>query len=336
MTITQADVAAVAGVSRRTVSNVVNQFPYVSADVQARVNDAIKKLGYTPNMSARSLRTGSTRTIQLAIPELDVPYFAELARWIVAAAEEQGLSVIVRQTLGDKERENRAIESGLGEFADGTILSPVASKLDAILERKSKVPIVLVGEMSGDGKVPHVGIDNELAAYAATRHLIDIGRRRIAFVGAQEHGPTKMAEMRQHGYERALAESGLPVDATLVATTDAYHRSDGAAAMNRLLELPERPDAVFGATDLLALGAMRAAHDAGIRVPDQLAVIGFDDIDEGRFSIPRLSTISPDKRAIAEGAVKRIVGALEQGDEGGVEGNVDQLVGFTLVRRESS
>ena len=336
MTITQADVAAVAGVSRRTVSNVVNQFPYVSADVQARVNDAIKKLGYTPNMSARSLRTGSTRTIQLAIPELDVPYFAELARWVVAAAEEHNLSVIVRQTLGDEGRENRAIESGLGEFADGTILSPVSTKLDAILERRSKVPIVLVGEVSGDGRVPHVGIDNELAAYTATRHLIDIGRRRIAFVGAQEHGPTFMAAMRQRGYERALAQAGLPVDPGLIAMTEAYHRTDGAAAMNRLLELRDRPDAVFGATDLLALGAMRAAHDAGIRVPEQLAVIGFDDIDEGRFSIPRLSTISPDKRAIAETAVKRIVSALERGGELEPEENAEQLVGFSLVRRESS
>ena len=333
MPINQEDVAKRAGVSRKTVSNVVNRYPHVSKDVMRRVEAAISELGYTPNHAARSLRSGRTRTIQLVIPELDVSYFAELARWVVAAAEERNLSVLIRQTLGDSERERLAIEGELGDYADGTILSPVSSDLGSIVARKSPSPIVLVGELAGDGALPHIGIDNEAASYAAAKHLVDIGRRRIAFIGAQRNMSSYMAQMRRSGYERALSEAGLPVDPTLVKYTDAYHRADGAQAMAELMELPEHPDAVFCATDLLALGAIRAAYDGGLRVPADIAVMGFDDIEESRYSIPSLSTISPDKRKIAERAVDRLALALDGEAD---DADEEEQVSFSLVAREAT
>lgn len=338
MPITQEDVAVVAGVSRKTVSNVVNRYPHVSKDVVKRVEAAIVQLGYTPNHAARSLRMGKTRTIQLVIPELDVSYFGELARWVVAFAEEENLAVLIRQTLGDIERERRAIEGELGEYADGTILSPVGSNLESILTRRSKTPLVLVGELGGAGSLPHVGIDNEGAAYAAAAHLIAKGRTRIAFIGAQRESASRMAQMRRRGYERALGDAGLPIDEALIEYSTAYHRADGATALTNLLGRGIRPDALFCATDLLALGALRAAHDAGLSVPGDMAIVGFDDIEEGRYSIPSLTTVSPDKRLIAQQAVRRLAVALEAEDEDVpiVDSPLEEVVPFEVIEREST
>lgn len=324
--------------SRKTVSNVVNRYPHVSRDVMTRVEAAIVKLGYTPNHAARSLRMGRTRTIQLVIPELDVSYFGELARWVVAFAEEENLAVLIRQTLGDSERERRAIEGELGEYADGTILSPVSSDLESIVSRRSKTPLVLVGELGGAGSLPHVGIDNEAAAYAATTHLIAGGMKRIAFIGAQADSISRMAQMRRRGYERALVDAGIAVDERLIEYTIGYHRADGAAALVELLERDAGMDAVFCATDLLALGAIRAAFDAGLRIPEDLAVIGFDDIEEGRFSIPSLSTVSPDKRSIAQQAVRRLAAELDSEEDGNTVAPLieEAVVDFQVIGREST
>lgn len=344
MTVTQADVARLAGVSRKTVSNVVNRYPHVSRDLVRRVDAAIAELGYTPNQAARSLRTGRTRTIQLVVPELDVPYFAELARRVVAEAEQFGLSVLIRQTLGDLERERQAIEGAFSDNADGTILSPVASGLDFIRNRRSAAPVVLVGELDGAGLVPHVGIDNEEAAFQATTHLIDRGRKRIAFIGAQQGSRSHMARMRRSGWERALRATGVDVDETLVAYTAAYHREDGADAMRLLLDSAARPDAVFGATDLLALGALRVAHERSLAVPEDMAVVGFDNIDEGLYSVPRLTTIAPDKDLIAKRSVARLVALIEDAELGAPDlrrevshaESLEEAVPFTLLVREST
>ncbi|GAB2850754.1 LacI family DNA-binding transcriptional regulator [Microbacterium insulae] len=335
MPATQEDVARLAGVSRKTVSNVVNGFPHISKDVATRVGAAILELGYTPNHAARSLRTGRTGTIQLVVPELEVSYFAELAQWVVAAAEERGLSVLIRQTRGDRERERLALEGASGEATDGTILSPVSSDLAAIVSRKSQAPVVLVGEVAGGGMLPHIGIDNEAAAYAATQHLIRSGRRRVGFIGAQRGQMSHMARMRRDGYERALRDADLVVDERLVRYTDGYHRREGAAALRDLAATDL--DGAFCATDLLALGAIRAARDLGIDVPVDLAVVGIDGLDEGEYSVPRLSTVAPDKNRIATRAVERLLEAIDTQAEGGTpRDGSEEVVGFELVQRESS
>ena len=333
MPATQLDVASIAGVSRKTVSNVVNGYPHVSADVVTRVEAAISELGYTPSRAARSLRTGRTSMIQLIIPELDVSYFAELAHWVVADADAKGLGVIISQTLGDPDREQHAIDGDLAEYADGSILSPVSSDVTTITHRRTGSPIVLVGELMGEGSLTHIGIDNVVAARQATEHLIERGYSRIAFIGAQRGKTSRMAQMRLNGYRSALQAAGLIVDDDLVADTTGYHRPDGAAAMHAILD-HVRPDAVFCATDLLAMGAMRAARDRGLKVPDDIAFAGFDDIEEGRFSSPSLTTVAPDKRRIAELAVDCLIaemsGALERPDPAELQ------VPFTIAVRESS
>ncbi|WP_156250243.1 LacI family DNA-binding transcriptional regulator [Pseudactinotalea terrae] len=332
MPVTQLDVAIVAGVSRKTVSNVINGYPHVTPEVITRVNAAIAELGYTPSRAARSLRTGRTGTIQLIIPELDVAYFAEMGRWVVAAAEARGLAVLVTQTLGDPAREEQAIHGETAEYVDGSILSPVFSDVATILRGRAKAPIVLLGELAGGGSLTHVGIDNVAAARAATAHLLERGYERVAFIGAQHHTRARMAHMRLQGYREALEAAGMPYDESLIETTPGYHRPHGADAMQRLLE-HARPDAVFCATDFLALGAMRTARDRGLRLPDDLAVVGFDDIEEGQYSAPRLTTISPDKRRIAEVAVEQLIAQIG----GANSGRPSELeIPFRLVVRESS
>lgn len=312
---TQADVARRAGVSRRTVSNVVNGYPHISPSVLARVREAIAELGYTPSQAARSLRLGRSGVVQLVIPELDVPYFAELARAIVEVANEQGFSVLVRQTLGDKQAERDALFGAAGEYAEGTILSPVDSSLDWMSEREPANPVVLIGENELTSRFDHIGIDDERASFDATRHLVDQGRRRIAFVGADPQGRLAMASKRESGYRAALASAGLEILPELVVPVRTYHRADGRDALRRISEQDgPMPDAVFCATDLLALGVLRGAFEQRISVPRELAVVGFDGLDEGAYSVPGLTTVAPEKEAIAREAFRALLGRLAERD----------------------
>ena len=289
------DVAARAGVSIKTVSNVVNGYVHVAPDTRARVQDAIDALGYRPNVAARQLRSGRSGVIALALPELQSPYFAEMAGLIVQAAELRSWTVLIDQTDGQADRE-RNLVAGLRRHAiDGLIFSPLALAGEELAGR-GDTPMVLLGERIWHGPADHVAIDNTAAAADATRHLAGLGRRRIAAIGAQDRPSAATAHQRLAGYHQALDEAGLPADPRLVAEVDSFHRADGAAAMARLLDLPEPPDAVFAFNDLLALGAIRTLLTRGLRVPQDVAVIGFDDIEDGRFSTPTLTTIAPDTR----------------------------------------
>lgn len=304
------DVAERAGVSVKTVSNVVNGYLYVRPDTRARVEGAIAELNYRPNLTARHLRKGRTGVIALAVPELDSPYFAELARHVVAAAAELHWTVLVDQTGGGREQE-RAAASGLGDhLIDGLILSPLALTAED-LGRLAGTPMVLLGERVDHGPADHVVVDNVAAAREITAHLIGLGRRRIAAIGSQRTPEGASARLRLAGYTAALEEAGIGYDERLVAPAPAWHRADGAAAVRQLLSSGVRPDAVFCFNDTLALGALRALHEAGLRVPEDVAVAGFDDIEDGRFSIPTLTTVAPDKERIARLAVELLAGRID-------------------------
>lgn len=337
MPVTQADVARRAGVSQRTVSNVVNLSAAVSPDTMARVTDAIAKLGYTPSQAARSLRLGRSGVIQLVFPEMDVPYFAEIARGVFKCAEDNGYGVMVRQTLGSAERERDALEGSAADYAGGTILSAVGSIADLFPAGKPRTPVVLIGERSGVGVVDHIGIDDIAAATEATGHLLAMGRRRVAFIGAHPDNSLRMAAMRLRGYEQALQRAGISIDPGLVMRTDSYHRRDGEFAMASLLDLDSPPDGVFCATDLLALGALRSAYDRGVRVPDDVAVVGFDGLEEGRYSIPALSTIAPDKQELARVCVETLIEKIRAREAGESDSEPRDLpIPFELVVREST
>ncbi|GAB2578281.1 LacI family DNA-binding transcriptional regulator [Microlunatus antarcticus] len=330
------DVARLAGVSAKTVSNVVNDYVHVRPATRTRVQEAIDLLGYRPNVIARNLKNGRSGVIALALPELDAPYFAELAHHVVQAAMERGWTVLVDETGQIQDQALRARErsavGGIREhLIDGVILNPLALD-DADVERYGSVPVVLLGERLGSHLADHVAIDNEAAAAEATRHLIATGRRRIAVIGAQPPPFGHSARLRLRGYRDALAEAGIRYDPALVVTALNWRRQPGADAVRPLLELAEPPDAIFALNDLLALGAIRGLADAGLRVPQDVAVVGFDDIEESRYALPSLTTVAPDKQAIARSAVDHLARRLEHRSVAPEE----VLVGHTLQIREST
>jgi DNA-binding LacI/PurR family transcriptional regulator len=327
------DVAARAGVSVKTVSNVVNEYPFVTPDTRAKVQRALAELDYRPNLSARRLRGGRTGLIALALPELGQPYFAELAELIVQEAADHGWTVLIDQTRGDPDSERLVAEGIKAHLVDGLIVSPLALTPDDLDRRSDTTPLVLLGERLTDAPVDHVTIDNVAAARLATSHLVELGHRRIAAIGSQPHIPGGTAALRLKGYRQALRRAGIPTDRDLIAAAPQYHRSDGAAAMARLLDLDTPPDAVFCFNDVLALGAIRTALSRGLRVPADLAVIGFDDIEDGRYHTPTLSTIAPDKHEIARLALtllRRRINAPRATDP------TEATATFTLRQREST
>jgi DNA-binding LacI/PurR family transcriptional regulator len=327
------DVAARAGVSVKTVSNVVNGYTHVSPAMRVRVQAALDELEYRPNVSARHLRKGRTGLLALAVPELDFPYFAALANVVVHAAERRGWTVLIEQTSGEPDRE-RAVLDGIRSLrVDGIIFSPISPLDDELVKRTDPTPMVLLGERAVAAPVHHVSVDNIGASRDATEHLIGLGARRIATIG---HEPRLRGTgtLRLQGYLEALQGAGITPDPALIAETDGYHREEGARAMRDLLAHAEPPDAIFAFNDLLALGALREAVDQGLRVPEDLRIIGFDDIEECRFSCPRLSSVRPDLDLLAETALDRITSSLADGlpDPDALESQVSHQV----VAREST
>lgn len=331
------DVAGLAGVSVKTVSNVVNDYPFVRDTTRSRVEKAIAELNYRPNVTARNLRSGRTGVIGLAVPDLAAPYFAELAHYVVDAALERKWTVLVDETgqtddSALRQRERHAAAGIQEHMIDGVILSPLALNEDDIA-RYGSVPLVLLGERLGSHLADHVAIDNQSAAEQVTKHLVDLGRRRIAVIGAQSRPYGHTARLRLQGYRAALKAAGLRYDRSLVLPAQAWRRETGQAAVHRLLTLADPPDALFCFNDQLALGAMRGLYDAGVQVPDDIAVVGFDDIEESRFSIPSLSSVAPDKVAIAAQAVACMAQRLERGSDWQPQ---EITVGHQLCVRESS
>lgn len=302
-TATMHDVAELAGVSIKTVSNVVNAYPYIRPATRAKVEAAILELGYQVNISARNLRQGRTGMIGLAVPELSLPYFAELADSVIRAAEAHQLTVLIEQTGAVRRRELEVLSSQRRHLTDGLIFSPLSLGPEDAAAFEVGFPMVLLGERIFGGPADHVTMNNVEAARAATRHLIELGRRRIAVVGAHHGETVGSAALRVQGYEQALRDAGLPVDPALVAEAGLWHRATGAEAMNALLDSGIEIDAVFGLNDALALGALHALHSRRVAVPDQIAVIGFDDIDESAYSSPTLTTVAPGREQIAQTAV---------------------------------
>lgn len=308
------DVAARAGVSIKTVSNVVNGYTHVAPATRERVQAVLDELNYRPNLAARTLRNARTGLIALAVPELDFPYFAELARHVVQAAESRGWTVLIDQTDGQLDRERQVMNGIRAHLIDGVIFSPLAADRSDLAARADRTHMVLLGERVYDGPFDHVAIDNVAAAQRAVEHLISLGRRRIAAIGEQDRPTSGTARLRARGYVKGLRAAGMRVDPRVVMSTESYHRADGARAMTELLALDPAVDAVFCFNDLLALGAIRVLHERGLRVPQDVAVVGFDDIEDSSYSTPSLTTVRPDKQRIARLAVDQLAARLDGSD----------------------
>jgi DNA-binding LacI/PurR family transcriptional regulator len=301
------DVAELAGVSIKTVSNVVHDYPHVSDALRAKVQAAIDELGYRPNLTARQLATGRTGMIALAMPFIDQPYFAELAKNIGEEATRRGYRVLMEQTENSVEAERAVIRDREEGLVDGVIFHPVHIDTLEIARLRPDSPLVLLGEAARPLTTDHVMIDNLGAARDAVELLVGQGRRRIAFLATIQGDITETTQLRLLGYQEALVRAGVPLDAELVLESSGFSVEEVASALTAALERGVKIDAIICREDMFAMAAMRALHQAGLRVPEDVAVLGWDDTPLARFSHPSVSSVAPDKGTIAKVAIELLI-----------------------------
>jgi len=336
MSTTLHDVARHAGVSIKTVSNVVNDLGRVSAATRERVLASIAQLDYRPNLYARSLRSGRTGVIGLAIPELSLAYFAQLADAVIEEAEQRGLVVLIEQTRGgDRAREIELLRGPQRQLTDGLIFSPFGMTEEDTELLDIGSPLVLLGERLPHAEVDRVTMHNVEAGAAATERLLKLGRERVALIGAHLDARHGSAVLRYQGYVQARREHGIELRDELVVEVDLWHRSNGANAMRELLARGEPFDALFAMNDELALGALRVLQEDGIDVPSDVALIGFDNVDEGLFSRPSLSTIDPGRSDIARMAVESLLERIGGATSNDIAPRELQSP-FRIIEREST
>lgn len=318
------DVAQRAGVSWKTVSNVVHDRPVVRPDTRERVLAAIEELGYVPNLAARDLRGGPTRTLSLVVPELSNPYFARLAERMQAAAREREHSVSVEVSLGSAAVERMHVLGQVPRPVDAVIISPAALSAADLVARRSGPRVVLLGErIPAAENVVHVAIDNIASAADVVRHLVDAGRSRLLFLGAERTPPSTGAD-RTIGLRAAIRFAGLDADPQLLRPVEHWNREGGRDAALAALDEGLEIDAVVAANDLLGIGALEALRSRGISVPEEVAVVGWDDIPDAAFAVPPLSSIAPDIDALVQAALDAAL--APEGDHGGEGGPAPEIV----------
>ena len=292
------DVAKEAGVSITTVSHVINKTRFVSDELVTRVNSAIRKLHYQPSNLARGLRTKSSGAIGIVIPDSTNPFFAEVVRGIEDHCYKKGYSAFLCNSDSDVEKEYCYLQILREKSVDGIVLVSSGDNKDSHeLLGKSNIPYVII-----DREVPFlyadsVLIDNYRGGYQATSHLISLGHKSIGCIT----GPSQVTPswQRREGYTRALQDHGLPVEEALIIQGD-FRSGSGGDGLHQFLEMKSPPTAIFACNDIMAIGAMAAARKLGISVPDQMSIIGFDDIALAALVVPQLTTISQPKKLLGK------------------------------------
>jgi DNA-binding LacI/PurR family transcriptional regulator len=333
------DVALEAGVSKMTVSNVINGRPGASEDTRARVLEAVARLGYRVNATARQLRAGRSGAIGLLVPHLDGPYYPHLAARLDTLAQLRGYHVIIERTGASREGELAALSAERVRPYSGIVFSPVQIDTADVRRAGIEVPVVLLGERRIGGEFDHVMMDNVGGAELATSYLLERGARRIALIGGRpETGVDSMPTLRSRGYRGAHAKAGVPVDERLVVDGASFTTKDGYEAVMRLHRDGVSFDGAFALTDAAAMGVLRALADIGLRVPDDVQVVGFDNDAEGEYLVPRLTTMDPGNDSMAERVMELLLRRVEAAtpDAGEVEDVVESVMSARIVVREST
>jgi DNA-binding LacI/PurR family transcriptional regulator len=329
------DVARHAGVSVMTVSNVVNEHPNVRESTRERVLASIDELGYRVNTTARSLRQGRTGVICLALPEIDRPYFGMISELYIARAAAHGYDVVLELTGSRREGEKAAIQHSRLRSYDGLLLHASALVDEDVALLRGDLPVVVLGERAYAAPVDHVVMANEEGGSLAGRHLVERGCRRPAMVGGRMWSPgdADVATLRTKGFVGALLQAGLGLDPRQIRAARYALEAARAAVRGLLDEVPD-VDGIFCATDHVALGVIRGLADLGRRVPDEVGVVGFDDVPLASYTTPSLTSVAPDHAAMTEAAlsllVERIAGTRPRDEYREIVGPV------TLVAREST
>ncbi len=308
---TMKDVAKMAGVSTSTVSHVINNDRFVSDAVRAKVDAAIKTLNYAPSALARSLKLNQTHTIGMLITASSNPFYSELVRGVERSCFERGYSLVLCNTEGDEQRMNRNLETLLQKRVDGLLLLCTETHLPSpvIMSRYPSIPTVMMDWAPFEGESDVIQDNSLLGGETATQHLIDNGYTRIACIaGPQDKTP---ARLRLEGYRNAMNRAGLEIHEGYEIIGD-FEFQGGFTAMNSLLALEQPPHAVFTGNDAMAVGAYQALYQAGLKVPQDMAVVGYDDIELARYMTPPLTTIHQPKDELGELAVDVLIHRMAQ------------------------
>lgn len=318
------DIAREAGVALGTVSRVLNEAPNVGSETRARVQEAIKRLDYRPSSVARSLARGTTRSLAMLVPDLSNPLFGDMASGAQDAADASDHTVLIYGTNGSVERERRYINSFLDQKVDGLLLVRSVLPAEELAPIAGRIPVIQLGNELDIPGVRIIQVDQLHGARSAVDHLIGLGHRRIGFL----EGPRQLNAIldRSSGYLQALAMADIDTDQALIAhgTLD---EAGGFAAMTELIERAIPMTAVFASTDLMALGALSALHRHGVSVPDDISVVGFDDIRISRYLPVPLTTVREPTHEVGALAVEM---ALEGGN------GASHLLQTELIIRDST
>ncbi|MDQ1598862.1 MAG: LacI family transcriptional regulator [Actinomycetota bacterium] len=299
------DVARLANVSPATVSRVLNDRSDVNPEMARRVRASVEMLGYRPNSVARNLRRRVASVWALIISDIENPHFTALVRGVEDVASSNGYSVVLCNSDEELGKERSYIDVALAERMAGVVISPSSDRDSAIGPLlDAGVPVVTIDRRLRNSPVNSVVVTNKKGAQEATRHLLDGGYRRVACIT----GPTRTttASQRLAGYRAALSEAGVEHDPSLVAVAD-YKEAGGAEATRTLLALPEPPDALFVANSLMTMGALGWLTEAGVSIPDQVGLVGFDDLPWARLVHPRLTAVAQPTYDLGRTAAQMLV-----------------------------
>jgi len=327
--VTIADVAGHAGVSPTTVSHVLSGKRLVGAATRDRVERAVRELGYRPNMVARNLRTRRTQVIAVIVPDITNPFYAVLTRGLADAVDTAGYGTYVCNTDARFEREQKFLEDVLDRGVDGVVLASVDVSQEHLDEpARYGTPVVCLGDSHDFPAVDRVVPDDEDGSRSATAHLVSRGASRIAMIT----GPPGAGVARVRGYRHALESAGRPFDPELVRE-GGWTRQGGRDAMRALMSEDPHPDAVFCANDLMAIGAMDVVHELGLSVPDDVALVGFDDVDAATLVTPTLTTVTNPAYDAGRYAGKLLVERMS-GDY--TDGRRTVVLPCRLIKRQSA
>jgi LacI family transcriptional regulator, repressor for deo operon, udp, cdd, tsx, nupC, and nupG len=327
--VTIQDVAKASGVSVATVSRVLNDSPSVNPETRDKVQEVIDKLNYRPNLLGRNLRRSETKMALVLLPSISNPFYSKIVRGIEDVAHRNGYNIMLCNTNGDKQREKVYMDLLRNRLADGVILMASELNKDELSTIGIQFPVVQCCEYKEGAKVSHVSIDNKNAAYRVIKHLISLGHKRIGMISASNKSVSTY--LREEGYERALAENGIEPDKSLVRYGD-YSFKSGVVATKGLLDMKERPTAIFAISDMMAIGAIKEIKAHGLKVPEDIAVAGFDNISIASMYDPTLTTVSQHQYdlgcTVMEVLLRQIRGELKEPQ--------DVLLEHELIIREST
>jgi DNA-binding LacI/PurR family transcriptional regulator len=311
------EVADLAGVSTATVSRVLNEYPYIHDDTRKRVLKAIKQLDYRPSRVARRLRKKGAQILGLVIADVSNPYYTAVIQSIENIAHAHKYSMLLCNSGEDPNRERIHINILLEEQVAGIIISPVDEEsisCEAFL--RQGIPVVAIDRRFRNLKLDSVLVDNSMGAYEATCHLIRLGHKRIGLIA----GPSRLTtgRERQAGYEKALNENGLGVDPDLIEVGD-FKQQSGYTKACDLLNRQDRPTALFVSNNLMTLGALNAIHDIGLRIPQDIAIVGFDDLSWAPSINPPLTAVAQPTYELGKWAANLLLGRLSERDKEPVE-----------------